>query len=94
MGTKVGRKKERKKERLIAMVRYWQAIESYRWITGNFSKSFGFVLSVIGTRTNAFIQNGKDQIIHTENVSLVSRYKNETGGEEGTFVFLPLLTSY
>lgn len=57
--------------------RYWQSIESYRWVTGNFSKDFGFVISVIGSKAHAFVQVGEDTVLHTENVSLVSKYVDE-----------------
>ena len=55
--------------------RYWQAIRSYRWITGNFGDDLGMVVSVVGDRQGGMFHRG-DEFIRISKVDLNTRYES------------------
>ncbi len=62
--------------------RYWQAIRSYRWITGNFGDDLGMVLSVIGDRKGGMFHKGHD-FIRVTDIKLESDYEPDTTFHRG-----------
>lgn len=58
--------------------RRWQAVESYRWMNGNFSAHCGFACTVLGDKFRTMVLHlGMDQVMEFNQCSLLSRYGNE-----------------
>lgn len=59
--------------------RYWQAVQSYRWLTCNFTGRFGLVISAIGDDfRSAVVHVDKDTIVPVGGaVALTTRYADE-----------------
>jgi hypothetical protein len=62
--------------------RYWQAISSYRWITGNFDDDLGMALSVVGDRRGGMFHKG-DKLLQVKDIDLVTQYEEETNFHSG-----------
>ncbi|MEM7097702.1 MAG: hypothetical protein AAF541_05530 [Pseudomonadota bacterium] len=69
--------------------RYWQAIRSYRWITGNYGDDLGMVLSVIGDRVGGMFHKGEEFLKITE-LNLTSEYHEGTRFHKGLVADLAL----
>ena len=60
--------------------RYWQAIQSYRWLTANFGDGFGFSVAVIGDKEHAMLQVGDSTVLLSSDVKIATRYESWSTG--------------